>query len=602
MGFTTPSYDLPDLFARIDRGELQLPDFQRAYAWDVDRIRSLIVTVLRGYPVGSLLSLDTRNAPMRFRPRPISGAPAATSAPGLLLLDGQQRLTTLYHCLRGDGSVDTVDFRSKRIRRTFYVDVSRAVEAQVMPDDAVFSVDEDGQVRSHFGPDIPGGITSREAAVEHGCIPVSSLLWEAGTDLLFDVAARDTGSREDVKRFYDRIVKPLAAYDIPMIRLARETAQTGIGSIFAQANSAGLQMDVFELLTAVFATQEPEFSMAEDWEETRRVLRRYPALDQIGRTDFLTAVSLLVTSRQGHAAGHREDILDLTLEDYLAARAELRVTFRETAEFLAQRCMLTIEQVPYTAQLIPLAVIFARLAETPRALASAKAWDRLNQWFWCGILGELYGSAAVINRSARDVDQVTAWVRDPSAEVPKTIRDASFSESRFFSVRENSGVYQGIYALLMGRGARDWRSAQPFDRWTFPDLHPGFHRVFPAEWCRENGIEDVVADSVLNRTPMGKRTEVVIDGYSPTQYLTRVQTKSLLDDADFDTVLATHELNPDLLHQSDFHGFLRDRRARFLGMVEYAMGKPAVRDVNDLDYSGGDEGPNAFSGWVGVRS
>ena len=179
-------------------------------------------------------------------------------------------------------------------------------------------------------------------------------------------------------------------------------------------------------------------------------------------------------------------------------------------------------------------------------------------------------------------------------EVPKTIRDASFSESRFFSVRENSGVYQGIYALLMARGARDWRTSQPFDRWTFPELQPGFHRVFPAEWCRDNAIEPVVADSVLNRTPMGKRTEVVIDGYSPTQYLTRVQTKSLLDDAEFDTVLGTHELNVDLLQQSDFPNFLRDRRSRFVGMVEYAMGKPVVRDVDDRDYGAGDEGPDAF--------
>ena len=69
MGFSTLSYDLIDLFARIDRGDLQLPDFQRDYSWDVDRIRALIVTVLRGYPMGCLMALDTRNEKMRFRPR-----------------------------------------------------------------------------------------------------------------------------------------------------------------------------------------------------------------------------------------------------------------------------------------------------------------------------------------------------------------------------------------------------------------------------------------------------------------------------------------------------------------------------------------------------
>lgn len=70
MGFSTPSYGLNDLFVRIDRGELQLPDFQRKYSWGVDRIRSLIVTVLRGYPVGCFMALDTRNTPCVSAPAP----------------------------------------------------------------------------------------------------------------------------------------------------------------------------------------------------------------------------------------------------------------------------------------------------------------------------------------------------------------------------------------------------------------------------------------------------------------------------------------------------------------------------------------------------
>ena len=62
MGFTTPSYDLIDLFDHINRGELQVPDFQRDYRWNVDRIRSLLVTVLRGYPIGSFMALDTHSS------------------------------------------------------------------------------------------------------------------------------------------------------------------------------------------------------------------------------------------------------------------------------------------------------------------------------------------------------------------------------------------------------------------------------------------------------------------------------------------------------------------------------------------------------------
>ena len=597
MAFTTPSYSLPDLFARINHGELQLPDFQRAYLWDTDRVRSLIVTVLRGYPVGALLALDTRNEPMRFRPRPMAGAPDTGEDPGLLLLDGQQRLTGLYQSFRAAGLVDTVDFRSKRIRRRYLVDVAKAVEEDVMPDEAVFSVDENGEVTSHFGPRLKHRLDSREACVAAGCIPVASLLSDESTGMLFDMAASaDPEFLARIKTFQSTVATPLSAYDVPMIRLGRETARAGVGSIFAQANQMGLQMDVFELLTAVYSTEDPTFSLTQSWTQTEDILRQYPALDGIDRTRFLTAVSLLVTGRRGRGRGQREDIVNLRLEDYRPAVDQLRDSFRKAAEFLAQRCILTTEQVPYTAQIVPLAVILARLDETPGALTESRGMNRLNRWFWSGVFGELYGSAAVTIRAARDVDEVVAWVREDDAPVPDTVAGAAFTESRLLSIDEDSGVWQGIYALLMGRGARDWRTGRIFDRWSYDELDPEFGHVFPRQWCQENGVEAVLADSVLNRTPMSKRTEVVITGYDPARYLVRVQSKSLMENDEFHQTLSSHEMDPELMRRSDATGFFADRRRRLVGMVEHAMGKEVIRDVDDADYSGGGEGPDAFAG------
>ena len=603
MGFSTPSYPLNDLFARIDRGDIQLPDFQRDYAWDVDRIRSLITTVLRGFPVGVLMALDTRGEEMRFRPRPLSGAPDTGKDPGLLLLDGQQRLTTLYHCFSGEGYVDTVDFRSKKVRRKFYVDVAKAIESPIMPDEAVFSVDEHGEIKSHFGPAVEGGIVDLETALKNGCLPVSMLLGNEGTDILFDLAdLAGEGAREHAKLFQSQIVKTLVSYDIPMIRLDRETAKGGVGSIFAQANTSGLQMDVFDLLTAVFAadeTQKTEFSLRDDWQRINAHLRQHSALDGIGSTEFLTAVALLVNARKGRASGYREDILNLTLAEYIPAAKEMLQGFDEAAEFLRQRCILSLDQVPYTAQVVPLAVILTLLGS--EELASTRSWDRLNQWFWCGVLGELYGSPAVIARSGRDADQVTAWIRehkDGTALVPKTIRDTVFHESRLLSATEDTGVWKGVFALLMGRGARDWRTGQQFDRWTFDELGCHFHQIFPSKWCKERGIDPVLTESVLNRTPMGRRTEIVIGDTPPSRYLSRVQSKSLMGDEEFDRMLNTHLLCAEDLHSSNTTHFFADRRANFIKLVEDAIGKTVVRDVNESDLNGGHDGPNAFEDTV----
>ena len=585
MGFTTPNYGLTDLFSRIDRGDLQLPDFQRAYAWDVDRIRSLIVTVLRGYPMGALMALDTRNEPMRFRPRPLSGAPDTGQNPGLLLLDGQQRLTTLYHCFRGNGQVNTADFRGKKITRSFFVDVHTAVSEGLMPDEAVFAVDEEGRVRSHFGPGVEGSLLDKEVALAHGCLPVAALLTEEGTSMLFELvfATSDTPERrEEIAAFNNRILRPLAGYRTPMIRLARETGRAGVGSIFAQANSAGLQMDVFELLTAVFANEREDFRLGEHWRDVEAQLRRFPALDGIGRTEFLQAVSLYVTATTGQAGGQREDILRLSLDQYLEGAKAMVPAFASVAVFFARRCIFTRDQVPYTAQVIPLAVILAQLGGHTDVLANEQARDRINQWFWCGVFGELYGSSAVKLRSARDVVEVTRWARGETEEKPKTVVDATFYESRFLTANDADAIYHAFYSLLMARGARDWRSAQPFDRHTVADLVPGFHWIYPREWCESHGVDPQLAGSVLNLAPMGKRTWVVIDGRAPKRYLPRVQSKSLMEDSEFDAVLESHEIDPELVRRDDPQEFWNDRRARFIGIIEYAMDKPVVRDMDGV--------------------
>ena len=594
MGFTTPSYDLKDLFARINRGDIQLPDFQRSYAWDEDRIRSLIVSVLRGYPIGALMALDTRNEKMRFRPRALAGAPDTGVDPGLLLLDGQQRLTTLYHCFNGEGFVDTTDFRKKKIHRRFFIDIRAAVRGEIMPDDAIFAVDHKGKIRSHFAPTIEGDILSREDALENMCIPVASLLSEDGVGMLFELAATKQEYSAELAAFNNRIVRPLSGYDLPMIRLSRETERAGIGSIFAQANSAGLQMDVFDLLTAVFASEEPTFHLATDWQEVEKDLRKSPALDGIGRTEFLSAVSLLVSGEKGRAGGQREDILKLSLTEYKAAANDLRITFREVSEFLAERCILNTDQVPFNEQIVPLAVIIARLAKRGGALSTQQSWDRMNQWFWCGVFGELYGSSAVQLRAARDVDEVTEWVAGATDEAPKTVTDATFRESRLLSVDDKDGVWHGLYALLMARGAKDWRTGKAFNRRTFEELKPGFFPVFPLNWCKRHGVDPVLAESVMNYTPMGKRTEVVLDGFAPDRYLPRVQSKSIMEDRQFDEVLASHDMNLDYLRASQPREFLADRRQRFLDIVEYALGKPVIRDVDEANLFGGEEGPQAF--------
>src|SRR3954452_5020253 len=107
--FQTNPFDLHKLLESCESGALQLPDFQRSWVWDEDRIKSLIASISRAFPVGALMTLDT-GGDVNFKPRPIEGAAAdARSAkPQSLLLDGQQRMTSMYQVTLRGKVVDTV--------------------------------------------------------------------------------------------------------------------------------------------------------------------------------------------------------------------------------------------------------------------------------------------------------------------------------------------------------------------------------------------------------------------------------------------------------------------------------------------------------------
>ena len=86
MGFQTPLYELSDYLKWTSSGRIQLPDFQRGYKWEDERIRQLLVSILRGHPIGIVMLLKTGNDQIRFKPRPIEGKTVPFEAAADLLL------------------------------------------------------------------------------------------------------------------------------------------------------------------------------------------------------------------------------------------------------------------------------------------------------------------------------------------------------------------------------------------------------------------------------------------------------------------------------------------------------------------------------------
>jgi hypothetical protein len=157
---------LSDLLASIRSGKTQLPDFQRGWVWDDAHIRSLLASISRSFPVGAVMMLQTGNPNVRLKPRTVEGASPAASAPERLILDGQQRLTSLFQALFSGRAVATKDPRGNPITRWYYVHIPTALDKNADREDAIRGVPEDRITRSFRGEPVKDYSTMEKECAE----------------------------------------------------------------------------------------------------------------------------------------------------------------------------------------------------------------------------------------------------------------------------------------------------------------------------------------------------------------------------------------------------------------------------------------------------
>ncbi|GAA1084379.1 DUF262 domain-containing protein [Pseudonocardia alni] len=598
MGFQTPLYELAEYLKKTTSGKIQLPDFQRGYKWEDERIRQLLVTVLRGHPLGVVMLLQTGNDQIRFKPRPVEGVELPTLVePDLLLLDGQQRLTSLTQALTGDGVVDTEDSRGKKLSRRYYIDMKTALAGDDHIADAVISIPGDGVVRTDFGKQVELDLSTADKERREGYFPVRLLFGGAET-VTWLFACDDKAS---ASQFHAQIVQPTATYNIPAIELDTATSKSAVATVFEKVNTGGLPLNVFELLTATYAGDRAyfertgkDFRLNDDWAATQDALSAYPVLSGLESTDFLQAVGLLASYHGATATtARKDDILKLELDQYLRWAPRVRDALVWVAGFLDALNIHVRSDLPYPKLLVPLAAIKVELGDDADVHGVTK---RLRQWFWCGVLGELYG-AAIETRFARDIEQVPRWARatqDPHSKAPRTVDDATFIESRLHSLRtRNAAAYKGVYALLMAQGTKDWLLDKPFDKAYFLDMQVDIHHVFPKAWCLKNGIDAELRESIVNKTPLAKKTNIRLGGHAPSVYLQGLERQAGISTHELNRIIGAHQVDVGKLREDDFYGFFLARRRALTALIEEAMGKPVAHDMTH-DFGSGSETSDAF--------
>jgi hypothetical protein len=373
------------------------------------------------------------------------------------------------------------------------------------------------------------------------------------------------------------VIHPYQQYQLPIILLSKETPREAVCQVFEKVNTGGVFLTVFELLTATYAADD--FNLREDWVKREKKLKKQEVLGNVQNTDFLQAVTLVATrarQNQAHAIScTRKDILKLTLDEYKAWVEPVTKGFEKAAKLLHTQKIFTARDLPYQPQLTALAAIFAVLgAEGDNAGSS----EKLAHWYWCGVFGEIY-SSAIETRLAKDLLEVLAWLNGGSE--PDTITSANFPPGRLVNLRNrNSAAYKGLSALLMRDGALDFRTGVAIQTEMYFDEKIDIHHIFPQHWCKAQGYNPKLWDSILNKTPLSAKTNRMIGGEAPSIYLPKIQKKAKISETKLDEILQSHLIPPDCLRGDDFYNFLDARQKSILDRIEKAMGKSSVPETN----------------------
>lgn len=577
---------LDDLLKMVEEGKAQLPDFQRSWVWDDNKICKLIESITSGFPMGAAMFLANGGEQIRFKYRKFEGIEDNTEVtPEWLVLDGQQRLTTLYQVFKSKKATSTrlETNRDATIQRFYYLDIRKCLDPNADRLDAIISVSEKKQQTTDIGRTVILNLSTPELEYENLMFPLNITFsvndtddWRYGMEEYYH---NENEYRILFRDFSQKILRPIQAYSLPVIQLDKDTPKEAVCQIFENVNTGGVPLTVFELVTATFAADGHE--LRKDWNNTKELFAKKvngELLKDITGANFLASMSLLITYYKRIQSGKddiavtckKRDVLRMDVDDYKKYHDDLVRGFCDAADFLVHQGIFRSRDLPYTSQLIPLAAILAFDYKNGKLLSLGKNQEFLARWYWCGVLGELYGGANEA-RFALDIIGIFRWIN--GGDMPDTVYRSSILPTRLLTMQtRNSAAYKGIMALLLQDSPLDFMTGNRMDIASYIDEEADIHHIFPENYCQREGLAKKKWNSVINKTPIYATSNRSIGGHAPSIYIKTMAAKGLSNEM-IVKAIESHKINYEYLSSDNFDAYFIDRTIQLLKRIEKAMGK-----------------------------
>lgn len=547
-----------ELVGKIESGELRLPEMQRRYVWRATRVRDLLDSLYRGYPSGSILVWETdQEQPSRDLAVAQKQSPFAGHK---LLLDGQQRLTSLSAVLRGEPVL--VRGRKKPIDVLFNLDHpdGPAEFAEIESDEESPLFDEDDEGEGEDEEEGDSGlqerlrratfvVASKALAAMPNWVSVSKVFTTDG-DSEFLKRAGVTGFDDPrYERYIARLkrLRGIRHYPYVMHVLERNLSYEEVAEIFVRVNSLGVKLRGSDLALAQITAR---------WPNSLKLLEKYQ--EECEERWFTFDLGLLVRAMVVFASGQSRfrSVGSIPIAKLQQGWEDARKCIDFAVNFLRTNADIEDESL-LSSPLFVIAIAYLAHLRGGKLTAT----EQKDLLFWLLVANARGRYSRGSSETVLDSDLSTLSKGGGAAELIEALRiqvgRLDFEVSDLAHRNTRSPVFPLVFLALRARGAQDWFTGLGVSLTHQGKLHYiQSHHIFPKARLREQYDKREI-NEIANMAFIGGGTNRQISAKAPTDYLPDVIAKRGVAALERQAVPTA----PELHRIENYRRFLEHRRA-----------------------------------------
>lgn len=535
---------------QIDLGAMALPEFQRGYVWNREQVRGLMYSLYRKHPVGSLLVwvTQTDNADAR-------GDQELQAGSVKLLLDGQQRITSLYGLMRGqppkffDGD--------KRSFTGLYFNIKDELFEFYMPTKM---------------KDDPCWLNVTEVMKDGAGKTMQKLL-------------QIEELQEQIPEYLNRInaIENIKSIDLHIEEVAGQDKTVDVVvDIFNRVNSGGTKLSKGDLTLAKICAQWPE---ARD--EMKARLLKWKKAGYKFKLDWLLRCINAVTTGEALFTAMK----NVTPDEFKDGLVQTEKVIDRILNLIANRLGLDHDRVLGSRFAIPLMCRY--VTQRGGKLKSQAERDRLLYWYVHTLLWGRYSASteSVLNKDLEAIEPASesgdnGALDNLIANLRDNRGDLRLNESDFSGSSRGNRFYPLLYMMTRACHAKDWGTGDELTNHLLGHLAQlQIHHFFPKALLYKHGYRKREVNAIANFTFLTQETNLEVSKRDPTEYVPHYEERT-------PGAIETHWIStdPELLKLENYHDFLADRRKRLADTANEFLDKlvggqvPDPVDMEEADF------------------